>query len=576
MNQRDDSQLASAKSGSGGASAPETVKASDLFVQCLKAEGVTHIFGVPGEENADLMLSLMDSGIEFVLCRHEQAAAFMADVYGRLTGQAGVCLATLGPGATNLVTGIADANMDRSPVVAIIGQASTRRLHKESHQNMDAIGMFRPISKWAQTITNPGIVPEVIRKAFKVATREKPGACIIELPEDVAKLTVAAAPMVVEKTRRPAADHKVVAQAVDVIRRAEHPLILAGNGAVRKRAAKQLRRLAHKTGIPVVNTFMGKGAVSLDDPHCLFTMGLQGRDHISGAIEAADTIIAVGYDLVEYAPEFWNKGRAKKIVHIDFDAAEIDTAFPVTVDIVSDIADALWQINEEINRRFESELPLFSIADYADLRATIEADLSAEAADSSFPAKPQRILNDLRQALGPSDILLSDVGAHKMWVARYYQCYEPNTCLISNGFCSMGFALPGAIGAKIAYPDRRVVAVCGDAGFLMNVQDLETAVRLKLNILCIIWVDNEYGLIKWKQQNQFGGRHSDLAFTNPDFDLLAKSFGMWGRTLTATEDLPGALDEAFAQDTPGLLAIQVDYRENRKLTERLGNLVCTI
>ncbi len=552
------------------------MKASDLFVRCLEEEGVEHIFGVPGEENADLMISLMDSDIEFVLCRHEQAAAFMADAYGRLTGKAGVCLATLGPGATNLVTGVADANMDRSPLVAIIGQGSTNRLHKESHQNMDAIGMFKPISKWAHSITNAATVPEVLRKAFKMAAMEKPGATIIELPEDVAKASIDLTPMQAEKTRRPAADHKAVAKAVELIAAAKRPIILAGNGAVRKRAAKQLRRLARKTGIGVVNTFMGKGAVPLDDPHCLFTIGLQGRDHISFAFDEADTVIAVGYDLVEFAPEFWNKDGDKTIIHIDFEPAEIDSAYPVTVDVVSDTADALWQINEELNRAHEDRLPLFDIEGRAVLRQAIWDDLNAEAADTSFPMKPQRILTDLREALGPDDILLSDVGAHKMWVARYYQCYQPNTCLISNGFCSMGFALPGAIGAKMAFPERRVAAVCGDAGFLMNVQDLETAVRLKLNFVCLVWVDGEYGLIKWKQQNHYDGKHSDLAFNNPDFELLAQSFGMWGRTLTGPDQLQPALDEAFAQDGPALLAIPVDYAENRKLTERLGNLICPI
>ncbi|MCG8693959.1 MAG: acetolactate synthase large subunit [Minwuiales bacterium] len=552
------------------------MKASDLFVRCLEEEGVEHIFGVPGEENADLMISLIESKIEFVLCRHEQAAAFMADTYGRLTGRAGVCLATLGPGATNLVTGVADANMDRSPLVAIIGQGSTDRLHKESHQNMDAIGMFKPISKWAHSITNAATVPEVLRKAFKVAAMEKPGATIIELPEDVAKANVDLAPMRAEKTRRPAADHKAVARAVELIAAAKRPIILAGNGAVRKRAAKQLRRLARKTGIGVVNTFMGKGAVPLDDPHCLFTIGLQGRDHISFAFDEADTVIAVGYDLVEFAPEFWNRDGDKTIVHIDFEPAEIDGAYPVTVDVVSDVADALWQINEELNRAHEDRLPLFDIEGRDVLRQAIWADLNAEAEDTSFPMKPQRILTDLRKALGPDDILLSDVGAHKMWVARYYQCYQPNTCLISNGFCSMGFALPGAIGAKMAFPERRVAAVCGDAGFLMNVQDLETAVRLKLNFVCLVWVDGEYGLIKWKQQNHYDGRHSDLAFNNPDFELLARSFGMWGRTLTGPDQLQPVLDEAFAQDGPALIAIPVDYDENRKLTERLGNLICPI
>ncbi len=551
-------------------------KASDLFVRCLEEEGVTRIFGLPGEENADLMISLLDSPIEFVLCRHEQAAAFMADVYGRLTGTPGVCLATLGPGATNLVTGVADANMDRAPLVAIIGQASTSRLHKESHQNMDAIDMFRPISKWAQSISNARTIPEVVRKAFKLAALEKPGACIIELPEDVAKQDVELAPLEAVKTRRPGADHKAVSRAVDLIAAAKSPLILAGNGAVRKRAAKQLHRLVGKTGIGVVTTFMGKGAVPLDDPHCLFTIGLQGRDHINCAIEQADTIIAIGYDLVEYAPEFWNQGRAKAIVHIDFEAAEVDQAYPVGVDVVADLADALWQINEELNRRFEHRMPMFDIAERQELRQTIHQDLAAEAADPGVPAKPQRIVSDLRKALGPDDILLSDVGAHKMWIARYYQCHVPNTCLISNGFCTMGFALPGAIGAKYAMPDRRVLAVCGDAGFLMNVQELETAVRLELNVVCVVWLDGEYGLIKWKQQNQFDGRHSELAFGNPDFEALGKAFGLCARELSHPDELPPALEEAFTQDGPALIALPVDYRENRKLTERLGNLVCPI
>ncbi|MCB2054689.1 MAG: acetolactate synthase large subunit [Geminicoccaceae bacterium] len=547
-------------------------KASDLFVKCLEAEGVTHIFGLPGEENADLMISLLDSDIRFILCRHEQAAAFMADTYGRLTGKPGVCLATLGPGATNLVTGIADANMDRAPLVAIIGQGSTSRLHKESHQNMDAIGMLRPVTKWGHSIANEKIVPEVVRKAFKLAHTEKPGATVIELPEDVAKRPVDLAPMRPLGTRRPSADHKAVARAAELIENAKSPLILAGNGAVRKRASKQLRRLAKKAGIPVVSTFMGKGAVSLDDPHCLFTIGLQGKDHVLEALYKADVIVSVGYDLVEYAPSFWNKGTEKKIVHVDFDFAEVDSDYRATVEIVADIADSLWQINERLNELGDDALPIFDIEKIQPLRRRIWSDLTAEAEDDSFPAKPQRLINDMRDALGPDDILLADVGAHKMWIARYYQCYQPNTCLISNGFCSMGFALPGAIGAKIAHPDKKVLAVCGDAGFLMNVQDLETAVRIGANFVVVVFDDSEYGLIKWKQQNQFDGRHSDLAFANPDFELLAKSFGMWGRRITATDQFADALVEAFAQKGPALIAVPVDYSENRKLTKRLGEI----
>ncbi len=554
------------------------MKASDLFVRCLEAEGVTHIFGVPGEENADVMISLIDSPINFVLCRHEQAAAFAADAYGRLTGKAGICLGTLGPGATNLVTGVADANMDRAPVVSIIGQASTRRLHKESHQNMDSIAMFRPISKWAHSIYSAENIPEVVRKAFKVAEAEKPGASVIELPEDIAEEEIELSPMQVVKTRRAAADHKAVAQVVELIGQAKNPIILAGNGAVRKRAAKQLARLAHKAGIGVVNTFMGKGALPMSDSHCLFTIGLQSRDYINVAIDDSDLVIAVGYDLVEYAPSFWNTNRGnKKLVHIDFLSAEVDGDYPVDVDVVSDVADALWQINEELNRRFDDKpgLPLFDIAERATLRQAIADDFALEKDDSSFPMKPQKVLWDVRQFLGPDDIVLSDVGAHKMWIARYYQCESANTCLISNGFCSMGFALPGALGAKFANPDVRVLAICGDAGFLMNVQDLETLVRYKIKAVIMVWCDSEYGLIKWKQQNSFG-RHSDLAFNNPDFELLAKSFGMWGRTLTSGADLPAALTEAFDQDGPSILAVPIDYDENMKLTKRLGNLQFSI
>lgn len=550
------------------------MKASDLFVRCLEAEGVERIFGVPGEENADLMISLMSSSIEFVLCRHEQAAAFAADAYGRLTGKAGVCLATLGPGATNLVTGLADANMDRAPVVAIIGQGSIKRLHKESHQNMDSVAMMRPISKWAQSIVDASNVAEVVRKAFKLAETEKPGVCVIELPEDVAKQDTADLPMMPRRVRRPAADHKAVQAAAELIGQAKNPIILAGNGAIRKRAAIQLHRLAKKTGIGVVNTFMGKGAVPMDDPHCLFTMGLGSGDYNNLAFDDADLVISCGYDLVEYAPAAWNRTNKdnKKIIHIDFWPAEVDRDYQADVEIVADLADALWQLNEVINTLYREQLPLFDIGARAKLRGIMEDEFSAEKDDSTIPAKPQKILWDVRAYMGPDDILLSDVGAHKMWIARHYQCQEPNTCLISNGFCSMGFAVPGSIGAKLAFPDRKVLSISGDGGFLMNVQDLETAVRHKLNVVAMVWVDGGYGLIKWKQQNGFQGTHSDLAFGNPNFVELAKSFGMWGREITSMDMLTPTLDEAFKQEGPALIAIPVDYTENIKLSERLGNV----
>ena len=548
------------------------MKASDLFIRCLETEGVERIFGVPGEENADFMISLIDSPIEFVLCRHEQAAAFMADTYGRLTGKAGVCLGTLGPGVTNLLTGLADANMDRAPVVAIIGQGSTKRLHKESHQIMDSIAMVRPISKWAQSIYAAENITEVVRKAFKIAEMEKPGVTVIELPEDIAKHEIDDVPIAPVTVRRPAADHKAIVAAVDTIMAAKNPIILAGNGAIRKRAAAQLKRLAHNTGIGVVNTFMGKGALPMTDDHCLYTMGLGSGDYNNLAFDDADVVVTVGYDLVEYSPEAWNRKPGKKIVHIDFLAAEVDKDFQVTVDIESDLADALWQINEEIEKRAGDKLPVFDISSRVKLRNIMTEDFAAEKDDTGFPVKPQKILWDVRQFMGPKDIVLSDVGAHKMWISRYYQCIEPNTCLISNGFCTMGFAMPGSIGAKYACPDSKVLSISGDAGFMMNVQELEVAVRKNLNIVAMVWVDGEYGLIKWKQQNGFNGQHSDLAFTNPDFAMLAKSFGMWGKNVESADGVMPALEEAFAQDGPALIAVPVDYAENMKLTDRLGNV----
>ena len=550
------------------------MKASDLFVKCLEEEGVERIFGVPGEEKADVMISLNDSKIDFVLCRHEQAAAFAADAYGRLTGKAGVCLATLGPGATNLVTGLADANMDRAPVVAIIGQGSTKRLHKESHQNMDSVAMLRPISKWSQSILSADNITEVVRKAFKVAVAEKPGVTVIELPEDLAKLDVGDTPLTPVKVRRPAADHKAIAQAVDLIGKASNPIILAGNGAIRKRAAAQLSRLVQKTGIGVVNTFMGKGAVSMHDEHCLYTMGLGSGDYNNLAFDDADLVISCGYDLVEYSPSAWNRKNqeTKKIIHIDFWEAEVDKDYQPDVEVVGDLADALWQLNEAINQKFEGKLPLFDVKERLGLREKLTQDFAAEKDDTSVPVKPQKILWDVRQVLGDEDILLSDVGAHKMWISRYFQCVEPNTCLISNGFCTMGFAMPGSIGAKVAFPERRVLSISGDAGFMMNVQDLETAVRRKLNIVAMVWEDGEYGLIKWKQQNGFDGKHSDLAFNNPDFEVLAESFGMWGKKVTSTDQIVPFLEEAFSQEGPALISVPVDYSENMKLSDRLGQV----
>lgn len=548
------------------------MKASDLFVRCLENEGVRQIFGVPGEENADLMMSLEDSSIEFVLTRHEQGAAFMAEVHGRLTGEAGVCLGTLGPGATNLITGVADSNMDRAPLVVLTGQADSQRQHKESHQYMDVVAMFDPVTKWAQAVLHPDNIPEILRKAFKLATTEKPGACHVELAEDVAAADAVGAPLPVVKTRRPVPGDKALDSALAVIQSARRPIILAGNGCVRKRASKQLRRFAELTGIGVVSTFMAKGCVDMDSEQCLFTVGLQSKDIMMCAMDAADVVICIGYDMVEYPPRLWNPDRDTRIVNVDFQPAEIDAHFPVEVDVVGDVAHALWALNE----RVEAEPIHFDLTSQKAARRDMLEELALHSDDDTEGSiRPQKVLWDVRRVMGPLDIVLSDVGAHKMWIARHYQCNEPNTCLIPNGFCSMGFALPGAIAAHRVFPDRRVLAICGDAGFLMNCQEMETARRLDARIVAMVWEDHAYGLIEWKQQNQFG-HHVDLSFGNPDFVALARAFGWHGHRVERSRDLVATLEEAFDEAGPSLVVLPIDYRENQKLTERLGDIVCPI
>jgi acetolactate synthase-1/2/3 large subunit len=549
------------------------VKASDLFVRCLEAEGVSQIFGVPGEENADLMMSLEDSSIEFVLTRHEQGAAFMAEVHGRLTGEPGVCLGTLGPGATNLITGVADADMDRAPLVVITGQADSERLHKESHQAMDVVSMMRPVTRWSQSVIHPDNIPEIVRKAFKLATAEKPGACHIELPEDIAGREAAVQPISPERMRRPVPDDTIVDRAFEVIRSATRPIVLAGNGTIRKRASAQLRKFAERSGIGVVSTFMAKGCIDMDDPRSLFTIGLQSKDLVACAVDAADVVVTVGYDMVEYHPHLWNPKGDKRIVHLDFLPAEIDAHYRVEVEVVGDLAHTLWMLNE----RLEAQPGVrFEAAQHAAVRRDMIEEFEAHKDDDTEGTiRPQKALWDARRVMGPKDVLLSDVGAHKMWIARYYQCHEPNTCLIPNGFCSMGFALPGAIAASRVHPDRRILAICGDAGFLMNCQEMETAKRIGSRIVAMVWEDHAYGLIAWKQQGTFG-RHTDLSFGNPDWLMLAGAFGWHGHRVERSRDLRATLESAFEEDGPSLVVIPIDYRENQLLSERLGRIACPI
>ena len=550
------------------------MKASDLLVQCLEAEGIEYIFGVPGEENADFMLSLEKSDkIKFILCRHEQGAAFMAEIYGRLTGHTAGCLGTLGPGATNLITGVADSNMDRAPMLVLTGQGDTERLHKESHQIMDVVHMFEPVTKWATTILHQNNIPEIVRKAVRLARTEKPGAVHIELPEDIAKKEASTKPLQPQRFRRPVPDDKIVDAAFEILKNAKRPVVLAGNGCIRKRASKQLRLFCENTGIGVISTFMAKGCVDMDADYCLYTIGLQAKDLVACAMDAADVVLALGYDMVEYHPDLWNATGNKHIIHADFLPAEIDEDYHPETEIVGDLAHTLWMLNQ----RVEASAGLdFDLSHQADTRRDMTAELEQyKDDDTEGVIKPQKVLWDVRQVMGPEDILLSDVGAHKMWIARHYQCHEPNTCLIPNGFCSMGSALPGAIAANLVLPQRRVIAVCGDGGFLMNAQEMETARRLDSNIVAMVWEDKAYGLIAWKQQTQFR-QHTDLSFGNPDWLQLASAFGWKGHVVDNSKDLVSTLEKAFNERGPSLVVVPIDYRENMKLTDRLGDIACTI
>ena len=544
------------------------MKAAELFVKCLENEEVERIYGIPGEENIDVMDALLDSKIQFVTTRHEQGAAFMADVYGRLTGRAGVCLATLGPGATNLITGVADANMDLSPIVAIAGQGSTKRLHKESHQILDLVNLFDPISKYSTQIREGEIIPEIVRKAFKVAQTEKPGCSFIDFPENIAGEDVEdKEPLLVQSPVTPTPPESMMDEAAKVISNARFPMVMAGNGVIRADAEEQLVSFAEKLNIPVATTFMAKGAIPFSHDLSLGAVGLQASDYISCGFSRADVVICVGYDIVEYHPHLWHKDKDIKIIHVNALPAEVDEHYIVEVGVIGDIGQALNGIAERADAKDEYLA--------ANLRQTIVDEMAAHADDSGFPIKPQKILWDLRQALNPEDVVISDVGAHKMWMARMYQEEVSNTCIISNGFASMGIAVPGALAAKFVFPERTIVAVTGDAGFMMNSQEIETALRHGLAFVILIWTDSEYGLIKWHQLRHFG-RPSNITFNNPDFVKYAESFGAKGYRVESAGDLLPTLKKAIADKTVVIIDCPVDYSENMKLTEKLGELVCPI
>lgn len=537
------------------------MKASELIIRCLEKEGVEYIFGIPGEENIELLQALTSSPIRFVLTRDERGASFMANVWGRLSGKPGVCLSTLGPGATNLTTGIADAYLDFAPMVALTAQTATRELHKESHQYLNTISMFRPITKWNTRIEAADRIPEIIRKAFKLSSTEKPGPVQIEIPENIASLSLDEEPITPSPITYPEPSAQAISRAVDAIKRARQPIILAGNGVIRGRATAQLSEFSKKLRIPVTTTFMGIGAVPADDPLFVSTTGLQSRDYISCGFDRTDLIITVGYDPVEFNPEYW--GSRKEIIHINVTPADVDKNYQA-IEVVGDLRSTLSILSQSL---YVEKDPSYFIK----LKGLAERII--ECPQKGFPIKPLRIVNELRNALGRDDILISDVGAHKIWIARFYPAFKENTVVISNGLSSMGFAIPAAISAKLLFPDKKVVAGVGDGGFLMSVSEIETAVRLGLSFVCLIFNDGGLGLISWKERLRYK-KDFFVRFGNPDFVKLAEAFGAKGYLVTSEDELQPILRDALAQNLPAIIDCPVDYSQNLLLSERLGRLIC--
>ena len=540
---------------------------AELIVECLQNEGVTHVFGIPGEENIRLVDALSRSSIDYVLTRHEQGASFMAEVYGRLTGKAGVCSATLGPGAINLLLGVADATTNSTPVLALSAQVGMGRSYKESHQSVDLVSMFAPVTKWSALVATPDAVPEMVRKAFKLAQTERPGAVYLAVPEDVEDAPAAedAKPLHVNIPRPDDPSVAQIARAAEILGAAKNPVLLAGHGAARAHASEAVRSFAETLGIPVATTFHGKGVLSDEHPLALGAVGFMRHDYVNFGFDQADVIVAAGYELQEFDPVRINPRGDTKIIHVHRFPAEVDTHYDVAVGLNGDIGRSLDALAAAVTR----EHPSASGGER--IRELLADELDRGRADDSFPLAPARIVADTRSALASDDIVLVDTGALKMWMARLYPTYEPNTCLISNGLSTMAWTLPGAIAAKIACPDAKVLVATGDGSFLMNSQEIETALRVGTPMVILIWVDDAYGLISWKMDLEIG-HNVDTRFHNPDFVAYAESFGAKGYSISSAEELLPTLRRALDDDTVSVVACPVDYSANSALISSLGEL----
>ena len=542
------------------------MKASDLFVKALEAEGVEYIFGIPGEENLDLLESLRTSTIKLILTRHEQGAGFMAATYGRLTGKVGVCLATLGPGATNLVTPAAYAQLGAMPMLMITGQKPIKTSKQGRFQVIDIVDMMRPITKFTAQVVSGDRIPSMVREAFRLAHEERPGAVHIELPEDIAVETTTQPLLSPSLTRRPIAEYKAIANAIDMIEQATSPLLLIGAGANRKLTAKMLREFVDKTCIPFVTTQMGKGVLNESDPRFAGNTALSDNDFVHRAIERADLIINVGHDVVE-KPPFFMHHNGKKVIHINFESAAVDPVYFPQAEVIGDIANSVWQIKEGIEPQETWKLDFYKDVHEAYVQHRAEAEN-----DCRFPILPERFVRDIRKVMPDEGIVTLDNGVYKIWFARNYPAFHPNTLLLDNALASMGAGLPSAIAAKLVKPDVPVLSVCGDGGFMMNSQEIETAVRLKLDLVVIILRDDAYGMIKWKQAHmtfdEFG-----LDYRNPDFVKYAQSYGAKGWRVDSADILIPMVESCL--NNPGVHVIDcpVDYSQNdKRLNQTIAEL----
>jgi len=547
------------------------MKASELFVKCLEAEGVEYIFGIPGEENIDLLESIRKSSIKLIVTRHEQAAVFMAATYGRLTGKAGVALSTLGPGATNLVTGVAFAQLGGMPLVVITGQKPIKKSKQGEFQIIDVVGMMRSLTKSAERIQSGENIPSDIRNAFKTAEEERPGAVHIEFPEDIAREEIDASPIIPIKVRRPGPDPKAISQALEIIQKAKYPLIIIAAGANRKMIHKRLTEFIEKTHIPFITTQMGKGVIDERSEQYIGTASLTQSDYVHCAFDKADTVIVIGHDIYEKPPVLLGQDCSKQVIHINFYPAEIDDVYVPTLEVIGDIAHTMWLLTEKITQQEHWEFSYFN-----KVKNILSEHVHRKDANDGFPIHPERFVSDLRKVLPEEAILTLDNGMFKLWISRNYQAYRQNGVLLDNALATMGAGLPAAIAAKLVKPHRNIVAVCGDGGFMMNSQELETAVRLKLDLIVIILNDSGYGMIKWKQDSlklpSFG-----LDFKNPDFVQYAQSYGAYGHRITKTEELVPLITKLLQKKGVYVIDVPIDYNDNVEVfTKELARNVCKI